>query len=1110
VEFRILGPLELAADLRRLDLGGARQQIVIATLLLSANRVVTMDRLLEAIYGEDLPPTCRAQAQISISSLRRLFARHSSEAIISTYANGYVIKVEEGQLDAGRFEQLVTAARAARDSGQPDRAVAGYRDGLRLWRGPAFDGIESQLVRAAASRLDELRITTNEDRLKLELDLGRHHELVGELTELIEEYPLREQLRGHLMLALYRCDRTAEALQVYRQARRTMIDELGIEPGDRLQQLEHAILTSDPALDPPAKPVRIQPVKQAPSLLPADIADFTGRAEETERIRAHLVPADGDAARLAVPVAVVTGKGGVGKTSLAVHASHGVAQQFPDGQLFADLHGTSHPVSPMQVLHRFLRALGVPGAQIPDGLDERAEMYRNLIADQKILVVLDDALCESQVSPLLPGSGAAAVIITSRGMLAGLAGAVHFEANVFDADKSLALLSRIVGGARVAGQTKMAEAVAEYCGHLPLALRIAGARLSQRPHWTVEHLVERLADETRRLDELSHGDMGIRASISLSYDSASEQARRLFRRLALLDLPVFSGWLSAALLDQPVDSAEDVLDDLVGVQLIETTGTGTGVHSQYRFHDLIRVFARERLAAEESVAERTAALERALGALLYLAEEARSRYYGGACVQLRNDALHWPLPGRLVEQLITDPMAWYERERAALLLGVRQAAKAGFVELCWSLAFSAIALYESRIYIQDWQETQDIALAATRKAQHVRGQAAILFSIGSLHLVQQRLDSARQEFTTAADLFSATGDNQGLALVLSHIACLDRLNGRLDDATDRYEQALAILNETASQVTVAFTLRNLAQVKLELNEHDAAKALLTDALRLVQATQCGRVEAQVLHRLGETHLLTGDLASAVAAYGLALAKTRELGDSVGEAYVLQGMGVAKIRQGEFGEARGALQRSLELAGDTGERLVEAQALLGFGELALADDDPDQAGVLARQAADIFEDIGALLYAARALALLGEARAALGDADAAQAAAGEAAALRARQPPCGPNRAATRQFPNGSGIRPGQASHPGRATRAGSAADCGGAVGGGQSVGPGCASRGGENSRSGPGGVVRGSRDGDGGGGVHHHGGGCAEACGGDNSGDNEPDYPGEDIAVHFN
>lgn len=272
-------------------------------------------------------------------------------------------------------------------------------------------------------------------------------------------------------------------------------------------------------------------------------------------------------------------------------------------------------------------------------------------------------------------------------------------------------------------------------------LRIAGARLAARPHWKIQQLAERLADETRRLDELRHGDMGIRPSISLTYDSAGEQARRLFRRLALLDLPHCSGWLSAAFIDEPLARAEDLLDELVSAQLIQITGGGSGVYSQYRFHDLIRVFARERLAVEESAAERKAAHERALGALLYLADQAHCRYYGGDYVRIRSDAPRWPLPGRVVEQLVADPLAWYERERATLVSGVRQAVRAGFAELCWSLAFSAVALFAARVYLDDWQETHEIALEATRKAHNLRGQAAMLCSLGSLHMVQQRFES---------------------------------------------------------------------------------------------------------------------------------------------------------------------------------------------------------------------------------------------------------------------------------------------------------------------------------------------------------------------------------
>ena len=997
MEFRILGPLEVAVGSQRLELGGARQQVVLATLLLSAGRVVTLGRLQEAVYGQDLPPTSRSQAQISVSSLRRLFASHGHAAVISTRAQGYVLQVGGRRLDSQRFGDLVAAAGAARDAGHLDRAVASYRDALRLWRGPALDGIDSLLVRVAASRLDEQRHAADEDRIDLELQLGRHHELVGELTELAGEFPLREQLRGQLMLALYRCGRAAEALQVYRQARRTMIDELGIEPGDRLQDLEHAILTCDPALDPPAGPIRIQSAKQhVPSLLPAGIADFTGRAEQVGQIWRHLVSAAGAGERLAVPVVVITGQGGVGKTSTAVHAAHGAAHHFPDGQLFADLHGgSSHPVGPIRVLERFLRALGVPGSQMPEGLDERAEVYRSLLAHRKVLVVLDDAVGESQVSPLLPGSGTAAVIITSRRRLAGLAGAAHVEVDVFDADKSLDLLGRIAGSVRVRTQSEAAAQVAAQCDHLPLALRIAGARLSARPRWSVAQLVERLADETSRLDELRHGEMGIRPSISLSYEGASEQARRLFRRLALLDLPVFSGWMSAALLDLPLARAEDLLDDLVTAQLVQAAGTGSGVHSHYRFHDLIRVFARERLAAEEPAAEREAALERTLGALLYLAEQAHRYYYGGDYIVLHSDARRWPLPARLAEQLVSDPLSWYDRERAVLVAGVRQAAQAGFTDLCWSLALTAVALFESRACLDDWQETHDIALEATRKARHLRGQAAMLYSTGELNQAQQRFDQARQLFTAAAQLFTDAGDDQGMAHVTRLIASADRLSGRLDDAARGYEQALAMFRRTGDKIAIAYVLYGLAQVKLELDEVDSARELLSEALRLTQTVPCTRIEAQVLHRIGEAHLLAGDLTGAVGAFELALARTCDIGDLIGEAYVLTGLGVTKVRQGESGQARDALQRSLELAGTTEQPLTEARALLGLSELALTSGDPGQAVTFAQRAAGAFRGMGTPLYEARALTLLGDAHAALGNRAAADAASAQAAALRTK-------------------------------------------------------------------------------------------------------------------
>jgi DNA-binding SARP family transcriptional activator/tetratricopeptide (TPR) repeat protein len=999
VQFRILGPLEVVAGSERLELGGARQQTALAALLLSPNKVVTMDRLLEAIYGADLPPTSRAQAQISISSLRRLFAAHSREGVIATHDRGYVIQVERGQLDSLRFDELIAAARAARVEDQLDVAVARYRDALRLWRGPALDGMESQLVQAAVSRLNEQCIAANEDRIELELEMGRHHELVGELGELGAQYPLRERPRGQLMLALYRCGRVAEALQVYQLTRRAMIDELGIDPSERLQQLERSILASDPGLDLPSAPVRAaahQVKRQVPNLLPADIADFTGRENEIAQTYDYLIPSGDRKNRLVAPIVAIVGKGGVGKTSLAWHVSHGMASHFPDGQLYADLHGgTSHPVQPIQVLERFLRVFGVPGTQIPEGMDERAELYRNLIADRKVLVVLDDAAGESQVLPLLPANGNAAVIVTSRSRLAGLAGATRVEVDVFEPDQSLNLLARIVGAARVQAETEAAEVVAEHCGHLPLALRIAGARLVARPHWSIRRLVERLADETHRLDELRYGHMGIRPSISLTLDSVSDEARRLFRRLALLDMPFFSGWLSAALLDRPLCEAEDLIDDLVSAQLIDIVGDGSGTNSQYRFHNLIRVFARERLAAEESAADRKAALERALGGVLFLAEEARCRFYSGDYLRIQNDAVRWPLPDHVVDQLVSDPLAWYDRERSTLVAGVRQAAQAGFAELCWGLASSAVTLFDSRTYLDDWQETHAVALAATREAHLVRGQAAMLYTTGTLHMTQQRFDRARQELDEAAQLFCDTGDEHGMALVIRHLAFLDRLSGRLDSAARRYEEALAIFGRTGDHIGSAYVLQSLAQVQLELGDRRRARELLSDALHICRIAHCGRIEAQVLHRMGEAFLLDDELAHAVKTFGLALTMIRDVGDPIGEAYILHGLGVAQLRQGSHDKAQEALQRALDLAGGVGERLAEARALLGLCELALAVGKPHAAVDAGQQAVEAFRRIDAPLYEAQVLTQLSDAYSALGDSDAACAASAAAVTLRSK-------------------------------------------------------------------------------------------------------------------
>ncbi|MEN3537596.1 BTAD domain-containing putative transcriptional regulator [Microbispora sp. ZYX-F-249] len=980
MEFRLLGALEVTADGQRLDLGGVRQHTVLAVLLLEANRPVPVHRLMEAIYGDDPPATSRAQVQICISALRRLFGAYGGEQMIVTRSQGYAFRIDSERIDTHHFESLVLKARQARDNRGLEEAVRHYRDALALWRGPALEGIESRIVQSAASWLDEERLAANEDCVQLELDLGRHHEVVSELRRLVEEHPLRERLLGQLMTALYRSGRQAEALQVYRDARRMMIDELGIEPNERLQQLEHAILTADESLDPPSREtVRVAaeppppPAPVAvPGMLPAGIADFIGRHGQVEEIRQRLTRVSDGAARFAVPIVAIAGRAGIGKTTIAVHAAHSVADAFPDGQLFADMHGgISRPVSPMQVLERFLRALGVPGNSLPDGLEERAETYRTLLADRKMLIVLDDVSNESQVLPLLPGNPASGVIVTSRSRLVGLAGAMHVDVDLFDTTQSVDLLSQVAGQERVESEKSSAEVLAELCGHLPLALRIAGARLAARPHWSVDQLVERLRDETRRLDELMHGEMGIRASISLTYEGISEEARRLLRRLAILDSHIFSVWTGAALLDRPLVEAQDLLDDLADAHLVEVT-SGRGPHTQYRIHDLIRVFARERLAAEEPVAERKAALSRVLGSLLALIGAARIREFGADVLARDEITIPRPLPEKLIDQLVAEPMTWFERERYLLVCGIRQAAQAGFAELCWRLAANAAMFFESRVYLDDWRETHEVALEAARQAGDRRGQAEMLYTIGSLSFSEQRFDEARHELEAAVRLFQEVGDDHRIALAIRSIAVLERINGRFAEAVANYEKALEVFHSAGDHVSAAHTLHSLAQLRLDCDDPDGAKTLLAEALTRSKSGGDRRVTAQVLHRMGQAHLQAGEFGLSAGAFEEALTVVRAIGDSIGEALALHGLGIARLRQGKVVEAEETLRTALQLATDSRHRLAEARVLAGLGELHNALGEPDQAAAHLRRAASLFRGMQMPLYEAQTLIMLSEA------------------------------------------------------------------------------------------------------------------------------------------
>lgn len=1010
VEYRVLSPLEATVDSTPLNLGGIRQQTVLATLLLDANRVVGVDRLVRAVYEEAPPATARAQLQISVSALRRLFGNHGVSDVITTHPQGYMVRAGDENLDALHFRGLVGRARKLRDAGQREEAAATYRQALGLWRGVALEGMYSEVVRSGAGKLTEQRTAAAEECIQLELALGKHSALVGELLGLVDEFPLRERLRGQLMLALYRSGRQAEALQVYRDTRQWMIDELGVEPDPRLKRLEHSILATDPRLDlpgtrkaaapeAPAVAPAAAPAAPVPEMLPADIADFTGRDDLVAGIRERLLLSSHDQSRLAVPIVSIVGKAGVGKTAMAVHVAHEVAAEFPGGQLFADLHGGAPDmVGPAQILERFLRALGVSGTAIPDGLEERAEMYRALLAERRMLIVLDNVAGESQIKPLLPGKPTSAVIVTSRRHIGSLAGAVRVDVTTFGPAQSAELLGRITGAERVEAEPEATADLAELCGHLPLALRIAGARLAARPHWEVAELVERLEDETRRLDELNYADVGIRASLSLTYDSVSEDARRLFRRLAVVEEGPFSPWTGMALLDLPEAPVRDLIDELSDAQLVDTAGTATGRHSQYQLHNLIRVFARERLADEETVEAREAALTRVLGCFLFLMTEARHREYGQDVLIRSHDVPLHPLPDRTVDRILAEPLQWFSRERQMLLPSVRQAAMMGLTAHCWGLAVTAVTFLETHVRLDDWRDTHEVALAAARKGGDQLGQAATLQSLGSLAVTKQNFAAAETHFRRSAEIFDGIGDALGSALAARGLGYLARLHGRADEATAHYEAALRVFRESDGTVAVAYVLHNLAQLRLGNGDEDAAGPLLDEALRLSREGRGRRVEAQVLHRMGQTHLERGAYDEALETFTQVHDVVRLIGDHTGEAYALHGIGSARFRRGETAEAAEALHRALVLAESSDERLVMGRTLVTLGELELATGEPGRAVARLTRALPLFRQMETPAQEAGALVLLRAAHLAAGDPEAAGRALADVRELTATMAP----------------------------------------------------------------------------------------------------------------
>lgn len=980
MELRLLGPPELVSPNGPVDLGGPRQRTVLALLALNAGRVTPVDYLLDAVWGDDPPPTARSQIQICISVLRKLIA-DSPTMTIRTQPPGYVLTLAPDQLDIDQFNALVATGRAHAAAGRNAEAATDLRAALALWRGPALSGIVSAAVEGQSTQLQEQRLTVLEERLDLDLALGRHQELVAELRTLVAGQPLREHLHALLMIALYRCGRQADALEAGRRARAILADQIGVDPGPELQETERAVLTRDPVLIPssagssPAQTpahaagqrATVRPARTVPRQLPPSIADFTGRSGQLAEVHSAITRA-GD---YAMPVVAISGQGGVGKSSLAVRAAHELASEFPDGQLYADLHSSDVDEGVARQLARFLRALGVPGTAVPDERDERVEMFRTELADRRILVVLEDATDEEQVLSLLPGSPTCAVIVTSRTRLSGLPGAHRIAVDILDAEQSLDLIGELIGVERAAAEPESCAELVRLCAGLPLALRIAGARLTSRPHWRVADLVRRLADVTHRLDEFTHKGLELRSTIALAYHGLDEPARRLFRLAALIQAPDFPGWAAAALLDSTLHQAEDLLESLVEAEVLTATTIADEHPPWFRFHDLIRVFGLEQAAAEESQAERRAALGRYLGGWLALSDKAHRREYGGDYTVLRGTAERWTPPEGGHPELIGSPMGWWERERRGLVPAIRQAAAEEFDEACWDLSLTSVTLFEARGYYDDWAETAILAAEVTDRADNTRGRAAADYNLGTYAMAQKRLDDAMESFAAALATFTSLDDVHGQALVQRNIAFISRLRGDTTESANRYALALAGMRAAGDRIGEAHILSSLARLSIDEGDVTAARTTLDEALQICVEAKCVRVEAQVTFRLAELHLGCDDLDEARRALHHTLRAVRDLGDKVGEAYTLRALGSLRHREGRLEAAHTSLNHAIGLAREVGDRWLEGQALYSIGEVTLARHNGKAAIHHLQEAVGCFAELDAALWHAKALVLLAE-------------------------------------------------------------------------------------------------------------------------------------------
>jgi len=932
LRFGVLGPLRVWRGETVVDLGPVQQRVVLAVLVLQAGRPVGRQQMINAVWGEATPRNAVNLVQRHVSGLRRALEPerpgHTPSGLLAWTEVGYLLTVPKGALDLDLFDSELSRARAARTAGRLPEAAEALHSALRLWRGPVCDGLSSPFLDAQADRLDESRIGVLEERIELDLTIGAHADLIAELRGLIAEYPLRERLHSLLMMALYRAGRQADALAAFRDARRRLREELGIEPAASLQRLHQQILAADsgliaaPDTETAANAGELTgPRRPLPAQLPHPIPDFTGRQAELDRLDA-LADRDSGGSGPNVVITAITGTAGVGKTALAVHWAHSVSKRFPDGQLYVNLRGfdpTGSAMKPAEAIRGFLDAFGVTPQQLPANLEAQVALYRSLLAGRRVLVLLDNAADEDQVRPLLPGSYGCLVIVTSRSELSGLIvteGARPVVVDLMSVPEARQLLSRRIGENRTSVEPQAVDGIIALCARLPLALMLVAARAATHSGFGLSALASELREAGSSLDVFDGDDQAtnVRAVFSWSYQRLSVPGRRLFRLLGLHFGPDISVPAVASLAGLPRGQIRPALTELARAHLVDERIPG-----RYTFHDLLRAYAAEVARAHDSDDYRFRARHRVLDHYLHTschADELLARHQDRPFTLV--NAQPEVAPEALANQ--KEALAWFESEHAVLLAALRQAT--GFDIHIWQLAWTLASYFEYQGHWRDWRDSQSMALDAGRRLSDKLAQALSQRSLGCALVQLSSYDDARVHLQDALHLFGELGDNTGQADARISLAMMMERQGLYSEALPHAQAALAIAQAVGHRPRQARALNAVGWLHAQLGDHEQALVYCHQALDLQREIEdpCG--EATTYDSLGYAYRHLGHQTEATACYQHAVDLYGELGDLYNEADTLVSMGNAYRAFGDFESARISWQRALAIFDQLGHPLAD--------------------------------------------------------------------------------------------------------------------------------------------------------------------------------------------